>query len=117
MPPKKNNKILKKKTDPVASNSVTQIFSKVEEEEAPEPACLYEDDYCEIKDEEIETDNDTESIISLDSNIENKEDIRCLEDEEYNNSYSFISKVNQNIKIPKDPPINQLTFDEYDDES
>lgn len=117
MPPKKNTKRLKKKTEPVASNSVTQIFSKVEEDEAPEPACLYEDDYAEIKEDDPETETDNESVISIDSSVGVKDDNRCLEDEEYNNSYSFISKVNQNIKTPKALPLNQLTFDEYDDES
>lgn len=113
MPTKNKTKTLKKKTEPVASNSVTQIFSKVEEEEPPEPASIYEDDFAEIKEDEVETDN--ESIISIDSSTCKEEDNRCLEDEEYNNSYSFISKVNQTIKQKKDIS-HQLTFDDYDDE-
>ena len=118
MPPKKKPvvKKTKKKNEPIASNVNTQIFSKIEEEEEPEPASLYYDDYAEYKEDDIDT--DTESIISQESSVGVKEDNICLDDEEYNNQYSFISKVNQNIKICKNKKLqHQLFFDEYEEES
>ena len=114
---KKSSKTKHKKKEPIASNVVNQIFSKVEEENEPEPepASMYEDEYAEYK-EDTENDTDAESVVSLESGISNKEDVVCLEDEEYNNQYSFISKVNQTIKKPV-LPSSQLKFDEYEEES
>ena len=96
---KKPKKPKKKKNEPIASNTVSQVFSKVDEEVEPEPASLYDDEYAEYKAEDDENDTDTESIVSIESGVSVASvNETIIEDEEFNKNYSFIAKVTPTVK-------------------
>ena len=113
----------KKKKTPCPANTEHSNFEKIEEQpmlkvkeyvvhDVPQPATYYEDNYVEYVDTEYNTDNDNETCsISSTSSVGNYKE---KDFEEHNPSYSFICKLNQIQK--KNGKVQQLTFEEYEEE-
>ena len=111
----------KKKKEPIPANTEHVKFKNVEKQSLqikkeiyycePQPASMYEYNYVEYIENDEDTDNETSSVISSTSSVENFKENNS---EEHNTNYSFICKLNQTQK--KNTKVQQLTFEEYEEE-